>query len=193
MPASTACFAHKSEIAAGGPFAIVALVDRLCLLLFPQGGQFRLRAETGIGKTLANQLLCEALINFPALTLLVGAVYAALRAEPGDPLIRRNTESSKAGDDCRDAALYLALFIRIFNAQEEYAVCRLRGEAGRHGGKQAANVKIACRAWRKTRHARPFWKLAGGILFLILLRRPRNVGKKQLGEPFVVSQRSSSL
>ena len=123
------------------------------------------------------------MVIFRPMALGVGAVSAGLRLVVHRALVKGNAEIPQALGDQPDAALHLALFIGILNAQDDPAAGGVGHPLGDHGGKYAADVQKARGAGGEAGHLRALLQVSGRKLLLQqLVGRLGHMGKQKLGK-----------
>ena len=148
-------------------------------------GEFFLGAEAGIGHATLNQALDKGLINLRALALAVGAVGAVVAIQRCT-LVKRQAERGKRLDDGLHAALDLALFVCIFNAQVKHAARLVRQALVHQRAVQVAEVHKAGRAGAHAGHLCTLGQRALRIAGFDLLGRSIDMRKQQFRQTVII-------
>ena len=175
---------HRA-VAPHGILAIVAEVLLVGLLLLVRGGELLLRAEARVGHAALHQGLDKGLVDLRALALTVGAVCAVVALERC-ALVKRQAERGKCLDDGLHAALDLALFIRILNAQVEHAARLVRQALVHQRAVQVAQVHEARGAGTHTGHLGALRQVALRIARLDLLGRGFDLREQQFRQTVII-------
>ena len=123
------------------------------------------------------------MVIFRPAALGIGAVGALLGAVAGGALVKGDAEIPQALGDEGHAALHLAFFVGILDAQDHPASGGVGHPLGHHGGKHAADVQKAGGAGREAGDLGAVLQLPGRELGLHeLLGRLGHVGEQQLGQ-----------
>ena len=168
-----------------GVLAVVTKVLFVCFLLLVRRGELFLRAEAGVCHAALDQALYKGLIDLRALALAVGAVGAVVAVQRC-ALVKRQAERGKRLDDGLHAALDLALFVRILNAQVEHAARLVRQTLVHQRAVQVAEVHKAGRAGAHAGHLCALGQLTLRIAGFDLLGRGVDMRKQQFRQAVVI-------
>ncbi len=168
-----------------GIFAVIAEILLVGLLLRVRRCEFLLRAEARIGHAALHQTLDKGLVNFRALTLTVRTVCTVV-ALKRCALVKIQTERTEHLDDSAHAALDLALFIGILNAQIEHAARLVRQTLVHQRAVQVTQMHKARRAWPHTGHLCALRQRTFGIARLDVLRCGVDMREQQFRQTVII-------
>jgi len=173
----------QRQVTALGVLAPVAGGDALFFLTGAEGGDLFGRAEAGVSQTLFHQVFAEHMVVLGALALGIGGVVALLGIVAGGTFVKGDAEIGEALDDLGNAALDLALFVGVLNAQDHTAAAGVGRTLTDHGGEHAADVQKAGGAGGETGDQSAILQLSGRENFLQqLLGSLGHMWEQQLGQ-----------
>ena len=170
------------------PDRVLAVVAEILLVLFllrVRRSELLLRAEAGVSHAALHERLDKGLVDLRALALAVGAVGAVVAVQRR-ALVKGQAERGKRLDDGLYAALYLALFVRILDAQVEHAARLVRQALVHQRAVQVAQMHEAGRAGTHAGHLCALGQAALRIARLDLLGRGIDLREQQFRQAVIV-------